>query len=464
MSTRIRSSLDNGLVFRLVGLLVGCLSLHAVQAGGQQKPDEPPGNPTVAHVLAGGPTPRWTVSALRPAADAIPVATTDTLLVVSYNGLTVLDRTDGRTLWQAIGLHSDKSVDKLRTIDANDVAFVGMTTTPQQPPVIVLLTSQYHHKHTETDYKVLKDEWQAELEGRELRTGRQLWHTALPLDPQSQASDLGDHLIWYPLDIYGETIVLLRKNTSSDVLFRDARTGAVLDPTHSQDLAVLRASAALHDGRHIHWDTLRSGWPIRLDPVGHTPIALARLELGGSGKLLGRVGDRLIWFVVTDDGMTGHSVFPNYIVCCDASGKKFWQFPKQIADTTDLNALLNNRRLLGYGVMDPQSRVVLVQDRGGWVYALNVNTGKPIGPPLSKRPDNRVWNFRPYGRGYIDYDRDAGLLRYLDGRDGKPIKTIPLRLGKYSQLLYAGSDFVFVDEFGKQSQLVCYASQALLGL
>jgi outer membrane protein assembly factor BamB len=466
MSTLIRSIRDEVLMLRLVGLIVGCLSVLTVHSDGQQKPHKPSGDPTAHQVQTGEPKPRWTVPV---AAYDIPMATSDALIakLSDTDGVAVLDRTNGRTLWQVRGQSRDKSGQGLRTFDEKSVTFVGITTTPRQPQVAVLLIYRNHHVHSEIDYSYHKDERQAELVGRELRTGRQLWHAALPTgDPQfeTQDSDQYNHLIWHPLDVYGEIIILRQRDSWTDARFMNARSGTVLNRALRRDLAVLQASAALHNKRHLHWETLRDGWPIRLDPIGRTPMALTSVVLDkGGGAPLGRLGNRFIWLSLGDDGETGHSSLPNYIVCFDVNGNEIWRFPKEITDTTNLGAPEIQLKMLDAGIMDPLGRAVLAQDYRGWIYALNVKTGKPFGTPLSKNPNYYVSHLRPYRRGYLGYDHSAGQLRYLDGRTVRPIKTVPLRLGKNARLLYTGSDIVFSVEKGKQGQLICYPEKTLLG-
>ena len=443
-----------GLRFWRVGVLLGCVGWLTTGVTGQQKPPMHATRPIDASLPIKEPAPRWITPV---EADSL-LATSDALLVTSYNGLAILDRQDGRVLWQIQGLHSDATLGTLRTIETKVSTVVGVMTTSQIPPVVVLLSWQKHFAYDAADYANRKVTWQAELEGKELRTGRLLWHSALALDPSSQATELPDHLIWYPEGVYGETIILHKRGRSTEALFQNARTGASLDPIRPQDLALLQFSAALHGERSLHWDTLRDGTLLRLDPSAALPITLS--PPGWFGRFLGRVGNNLIWLEITDDDATGHSVYPNYIICSDVSGKKLWQFPPDRVDTSDLGVLFRNKRLLEDGVVDPLGRVVLAEDRGYRVYTLDVTTGKPI----STLSGVSVWNLHPYGHGYIDYNKDTGLVRYLDGRSGKVEKVVRLRLGANSTLLLAGSDFVFVDWKGKQPQLLYYTGQDLLGL
>jgi hypothetical protein len=444
-----------GLRFWRVGMLFGCVGWLTTGVIGQQKPSIRAKKPTDASLPVKEPVPRWIVPRK---ADSL-LTTSDTLLVMSYDGLAVLDRQDGRVLWQIEGLHTDATQGTLRTIETKVSTLVGVTTTSQMPQVVVLLSWQMHSALDTAHYANRKVTWQADLEGKELRTGRLLWHSALALDPGSQATELPDHLIWYPQDVYGETIILHKRGTLTDTLFQDARTGASLDPTRPQDLSLLQSSAALHGEHSLHWDTLRDGTLLRLDPNAALPLTLSGSP-GWFGLFLGRVGNKMVWLEVTDDGSTGHSVYPNYIICSDANGNILWQFPPNRVDTSDLGVLFRNKRLLGDGVVDPLGRVVLAQDRGNRVYTLDMATGKPI----STLSGGSVWNLLPYGHGYIDYNKDTGLVRYLDGRTGKVEKVVRLRLGTYSKLLLAGSDFVFVDWKGKQPQLLYYTRQDLLGL
>ena len=68
-----------------------------------------------------------------------------------------------------------------------------------------------------------------------------------------------------------------------------------------------------------------------------------------------------------------------------------------------------------------------------------------------------------WAQGYLDYDRDKGQLRYLNGRTGKVEKTAPLKLQDYSALFVEGDDILVWAWQEKQSRLSCYSGRTLFG-
>lgn len=344
----------------------------------------------------------------------------------------------------------------LRSQETREATLVGVTTSKRLPQIAVFLYFQSHHAHNTTDYKTVKDTRQAELRGVELRTGKELWRSPLEFDPDIHSGDLDYDLVWYPFAVYGQTIVLDQRRTRalSVVRFMDARAGAVLNPERPQDRAFLRDSAKLYGDSYAWTPYSRL---IEFNPKAERPIAFSPIDPGGYGQLIGREGNQMVFFVSTDDGGTGHSIWPNYVVCYDVRGKKIWQFPKHIPDRSDYETLMKRYDQVQKALMHPSYGKVFVHARNN-DYILDARTGKTLLKPTV----GSMWSGQRYEKGYLNYDSVAGLLRYIDGQTGKIRQTVPLKLGPYSRLYVADKDLLFLTFEGREAQLLCFSGASLL--
>lgn len=162
-----------------------------------------------------------------------------------------------------------------------------------------------------------------ELVGLEERTGRVRWRAALPFPGHASASTA--------FGIAGDFVTLTEPVSSSgsresgkwQVTALDASTGQPVHPrareTAQAPLVLVQTSS--YRPCILHLDTLRCVTP-DVFPPGY--------GIGSTGTPIGIVAGRAIVHITTDDDGAGHSVWPRYLYCANAEGRKAWQYPRQL--------------------------------------------------------------------------------------------------------------------------------------
>ena len=411
-----------------------------------------PSNVSVKKTLVNGKLePIWTI----PTHDLTQIHTvSDTLFLSEKEDITILNRADGKQLWNLVGYEKDSQTDGMQHLDSRKYKWVGVTFAGRHPQIFVGIQFDRHSVDVMKTLERTSDTLNVELFGLDSHTGKEIWRSSMEIvSPQVSQRNLR----WNPLGVYGDVIVLhdtldpmnetiIPKNLKTDIRFLDARTGRTLNLSFPDDETLLKDAATLYNTPFI-W--LPNNLLLNLEPKKRPYISLTSFNLDGFGEMVSSVNNKLVFSVSGDDGMTGHSLWPNFVICTTPQGKKIWQFPKIIPDKYDFETLRKHYdQVQGCG-MHPQFDVAFIATNK-FTYVVNPKNGETI----RKFAVSLVWKWIRYGNGYLEYDSSVGKLNYLDGSNGKPLKSIAIgKLEEGSNIYLSREDFLGVVSNGTTHQL-----------
>ena len=397
-----------------------------------------------------------------------------TLLVSGDGSVATLHRSDGALLWIHSGIEKDMTEGEVRKLEGDRFRLIGVSTANKQSQIAVILHQSYIYLSNIKTYESISSKQNAELLGINLSDGKELWHNSITVNPGSSLYGL---LSWEPVGVYGETIILHWDKADGDsvskIQLMNSLTGINLNVADAIDLKFLQKSATLY-GHTYDWPNpigiKLSGdihVPNRLlqinsrskQPFILTPIAIpgGNEQHQGAGVLLGKKDRKIILMVITDDGATGHSSWPNYLLCLNSEGKTLWFFPDQIIreDVFGLDYVRTHYDQLNSAVFISHTATIVI-DSIKFTYFLNANTGKTILKRAKLHPNVR----KQYKSGYLEIN--ANILQYKTGPLGQIVKIYAIKLNRFVNFHVSNEDIICTQELELGSKLQYYNGSGII--
>lgn len=301
------------------------------------------------------------------------------MLVTSgdYRGerMVAFDRNTEKELWALPG-KSPKG-------ESSKVTLIGTAVSPPLEEIVVV-------------------RWTAEsvsdLHGLDAVTGAIHWRCSLPPPSPKHAPAI--------ISIQGSLVSIVDEGESKTggesgewrAAFLDAITGKLLKPGRD-----LRRAAGVSSSLALTQTPAYRPCLLRLDTGRCITLPIFR-TLGGwgsTGSPVGVSGERAIVHVTTDDDGAGHSGWPRYLFAADETGRKVWQYPRQLifpgtSDKTDWKRYES----IGEATMIPDASAVMALSSRRQLLGVSASDGRVVWRTRAGSYDPpSVLSTAPYRRG-----------------------------------------------------------------